>query len=260
MRGLVIKPGDSPSLARGGIGLDLRDVARQADAILAAAHAEAQRIANQARAAIAADRERSRQAAYQEGYEQGRREGLEAGRQTALDEARAAFAADHGALAGALSKLLREFGERREALYTAARRDVVVLAVAIASRVCKKLAHADDAAPELALQAAEEALTLVRGATQAVIRAHPADAEALDQLSEPLSAVVRGRSNAAGPSHVRILEDPSVERGGVLLTAADASAGAECRIDASITTRIERIADELVSHWRPRAAELGLQA
>ncbi len=259
MRGLVIKPGDSPSLARGAIGLDLRDVARQADAILAAARAEAQRIATQARVAIAADRERSRQTAHEEGFARGRGEGFEAGRQAAVDEARAAFAADHGALSDALLKLLQDFGERREALYAAARRDVVVLAVVIASRVCGKLADRADAAPEMALQAADEALKLLRGATQPIIRVHPADAAALDQLAERLSAAGLGRSASAESSHVRIVEDSSVPRGGVLLTTADPSAGAECRIDASITTRIERIADELVSHWRERAAELSLE-
>jgi len=51
---------------------------------------------------------------------------------------------------------------------------------------------------------------------------------------------------------VRLVEDATVARGGAVVSTAD------CEVDATAQSRIERIADELLATWRERAAALGI--
>ena len=132
-------------------------------------------------------------------------------------------------------------------MYLAARRDVVVLAMAIAQRIVSRLAGLADAAPEMAAEACRQALELVGEATEAVIRVHPDDRRALEQIAEGLSRAVQSSR------HLRLVEDPSVGRGGVVVETAD------CAVDAQAASRVERIADELVTDWRQRMKALAIE-
>ncbi len=248
MSRVIIKAGDVGRVTRSLASLDLRDIAGQAEAMLAAARVEAERIIDDARCQADAGRVAVRQAAHDEGLAEGLAEGRAAGHEAALTEAREQFAADQSALQSALSKLLADLGERREQLYASARRDVVVLAIVIASRIVRRFASLEAVAPEAATEAGEEALGLLQATSDVVVRTHPDDAAAIERLAGQLAEQTRESR------HVRIVEDESVGRGGVHVAAADTA------IDATIGTRIERIADELVTDWRDRAEALGIQS
>lgn len=247
MSSVIIKNGQAHRHSGGPCALDLRDIARQAELMLAAAHGQAEKIVGDTRALATKQAEAIRQSAYDAGRKAGLAEGRAAGRETALTEARRKFAQSQKSLVSTLTKLLADFNERRENLYAAARRDVVVLAVAIAGRITNKFACMADIAPDAATQACEEALTMLREATDVVVRTHPDDAAAIEDLQQQLT-----RTMKASP-HMRIVEDAEVDRGGVKVQTADAA------IDATISTRIERIADELVSDWRRRLKELPIK-
>jgi len=247
MSSVIIKQGQQHRLSGGPCALDLRDIAAQAEALLAAARAEADRILRDAKARATADGRNIRDAAHRAGREEGLAAGRAAGRQAALAEAREKFAQDQHALSSALSKLLDEFNQRREHLYAAARRDCVVLAIAVAARFTTKLACMEEVAPDAAVQACEAALNLLRGATQVVVRTHPDAAAALNDLQQELS-----RKMKASP-HLRILPDEAVGRGGVRLETPEGT------IDATLSSRIDRIADELVTDWRRRFEELSIK-
>ncbi len=248
MSRVIIKAGEVGRVTRSLSSLNLRDIAGQAEAMLAAARVEAERIVEDARCQAEAGRAAVRQAAHDEGHAEGLAEGRQTGRQTALAEAREQFATDQSALQSALSKLLENLGERREQLYASARRDVVVLAIVIASRIVQRFASVEAVAPEAAADACEEALRLLQSASEVVVRTHPDDAAAIERLAGRIAEKTRDSR------HVRIVEDDSVGRGGVHLAAADTA------IDATIGSRIERIADELVTDWRHRAETLGIQS
>lgn len=239
----IIKAGDVGHASRGMLGLDLRDIATQAESIVGAARAEADRILADARRQAEILCEKAAHEARAAGHAQGLEEGRREGEQTALLAATARLEKEQEALVSALAHLLSEFRDRREALLLAARRDVVVLAVAIARRFVERLAALDDVAPEIASQACGEALELIAESSQVLIRVHPQDAAAVRDLAAPIAESLQsGR-------HLRLVEDASVGRGGVVLETPDS------QIDGTLTGRIDRIADELVTGWRDRLNE-----
>ena len=244
MSGVVIKAGDTRVGSRGLYSLDLRDIAGQADAMLSEARSEGARIVAETRQRVEAERETVRRAAYREGYEQGLARGAEAGRAAALEEARQRLGREQASLVSALQSLAEAFRAQREKLYLAARRDVVVLAIAIARRIAGNL---DGMAGEAAAEACREALELIGGATEAVVRAHPDDRQALETLAQSLSKAMQS------PGHLRLVEDASVGRGGVVVETGD------CTVDARAAARVERIANELVADWRERTKALALE-
>jgi flagellar assembly protein FliH len=248
MSGAVIKADQARFVSRGMYSLDLRDISRQATDMIAAARVEAERIVVEARVQAESVRESIRSRAHREGYEQGLAEGSEKGHAEALAQAREKFAEDQASLIMALRGMLDAFNAQREKLYLAARRDVVVLAVAAARRVVARLPDLDETAGHAAVQACEEALDLVRGETEVVVRTHPDDWAAVDHLAEEIKRSMQGSRN------MRVVEDASIGRGGVVLQ------GADCEIDATAASRVDRIADELVADWRKRLKELSLES
>lgn len=243
----VIKAQDAAPPSRGRFGLELRDIARQADGLLAAARQQAERIVFEARKRGEEEIEAARRRGYEEGLNRGLAEGRESGRSAALAEARAAFAEDQKSLTAALSQFCAEFSRRREQFHVSARRDAIVLAIAIASRVVRRLQDLPEAVSDAAAEACREALALIGEATTVVVRSNPEDCAALDRLAESLSESLKGIQS------LRIVADADVARGGVIIQTAEGA------IDATVNGRIERIADELASDWRRRMTELGIE-
>jgi flagellar assembly protein FliH len=227
---------------------DLRDIARQAEGMLSDARKEADRLIHAARTQSSIERESVRQSAQRLGREQGIRQGWETGRSEALQETREKLAGDQAPMISALSKLLEEFGQRREQMYLAARRDVVVLAIAIARRIVSGLGDIEEAAPQAAAEACAEALELLKDATDAVVRIHPDDWDAVSQMVTSLA------DSMQSSPHVRVEKDPEVGRGGVVVETGQGT------VDATAASRVDRIADELVTHWRQRMKELSIES
>lgn len=236
----IIKSGSERFISLGSSGLELRDIAAKADNVLAAARDEAARILASARSESEKLHEAARRQGLEEGKSSGRTLGQEEGRQEALEEARGRLKSDEAALLSAMKETVRSFSADRERMLSAARRDAVVLAVAIAGRICHKLSQIDEAAIEMAREACTEALQLISESTEAVIRVHPLDASSISELTAELADSIR---SARG---VRLAADESVGRGGVVVATSNSV------VDASVAGRIERIADELISGWRGR--------
>ena len=245
MSGGLIKAGDSRITTRGVYSLDLRSISHQAQSRLDEAQAQASKIVFEARAHAESLRESIKTAARDEGYREGLEKGRTAGHETALAEARERFTAQHSSLVETLTTLFDQFSSRREEFLVSARRDVVVLAIAIAARVFPRL-DALGEHTDAAVEACKEALAIVGKATDATIRVHPDDSAALAQFCDRL------RETLANAPHLHLVDDDDVGRGGVVVSAADTT------IDATLATRLERIADELVDDWRSRAKELSL--
>ena len=135
MSRVVIKPGSERIISRGTSALDLRDIATKADALIAAARQEAEKVLSEARAEAAVVRD----AAYREGFEAGKVEGVARGeaegRDIGLTEARTRLKADQAQLVNALTEALQSFSQQREHFLSAARRDSAALGVAIARPV-----------------------------------------------------------------------------------------------------------------------------
>lgn len=243
----VIKAGDARAVTGGALGLDLRDIATSADQILASARAQAEAIVREARRRAEEERKTIVHAAHADGYAAGLTEGRAAGEKAAAEAAARKFEADQVTLLTALTSLLSEFERRREQLYVSARRDVVVLAIAIASRIASKFAQMTEAAPQIAVEACAEALSLIREATEVVVTVHPDDAAAVSTMAAGLSSTIRAAS------HLSLATDPNAPRGSARVATADT------QINGDIRRRIESIANELVDGWRERMAELNIE-
>lgn len=246
MSGVIIKAGEARLLSHGLRSLDLRDIAKQAEAMLDRARVEAAAIIETARREAEAERELVRQTAHRRGHEEGLAQGRQAGEAQALAEAREQFAEQQAGPVAELQMLLATFGEQRERMYLAARRDVIVLAMAIARRVVGGLADLDGTSNAAAVQACAEALELLGGVTEATILVHPADWQAVSTFAGQLGEQMQ----ITGA--VQVLKDETVGRAGVIVRTAD------CVIDGRAAARVERIADELITDWRGRTALLSL--
>ena len=165
------------------------------------------------------------------GLEEGRRAGheqaLREARQSALQEARE----DLGRLSRALSEGLTAFEENKRRLLATAECGLIELALAVARRVCKHDVGGSSAA---ALANARALLEMVKHEADVELHLNPAECDALRSAAAELGAA-SGRL-----THVEIVPDAAVARGGCVLHARDGT------IDALLETQLDRVADALV--------------
>lgn len=278
MGGTVIKAGEMPGPGRGMLRLELRDIGRQAEDFISTARTAAARVLEEARIAAAIERERAteegRRAGYTDGESAGRAAGREAGHAEALDAARKRFEADHGAAGAALARLIEtlegeahRLAQERARLEQCVSRDAVVLAISIAERVIGSRSGIESELLSSAATACAEALHLLGNPAEFRLRLHPLDVEALQRLGgiapagatdgvqpAPESATGTAWRRLLGSAAFALIEDETIGRGGVVVE------GCEATIDGRLADRVRRIADELASNWRARAAELGIKS
>jgi flagellar biosynthesis/type III secretory pathway protein FliH len=229
----VIRASSAVDIAKDAVVLNLGDLARQGEAIIAAARKRAETIVREAQA----ERDRLIANAAAEGREQGLKQGTadgqakgeKQGRDAALKERTAALAA----LEKSWTDTLATWDATRDALAAEARQGVVKLAVEIAQRIVKR--HIE-ATPDAAVAQVEAALAAVARPSELTVSIHPRDRDvvqaALPGLTKRFSA---GRS-------IELIDDESVGRGGCVLRCRGALGG---EIDATIDTQAERIAQAL---------------
>ncbi len=257
----VIKGSNTAALARDAVVLDLSDVARQGEQMIASAKKRAQTILAEAeatRARLIGDAAAVGKAeGLAEGLAEGHRAGAEQGRASALTEQRAALLA----LLEGWSAALRSFASARQGLLDEAGRDVLNLAMTIARKVTRRAFATDPGVPGEQLRSV---LELVMRPTRLLVRAHPEDVSLMRQAMPELVA----QFDSAG--HVEFVEDATLARGSCVARLADERSGTGVgggapggEIDASIDEQLDRIAEMLVPRGpsRPSAAgEAGEQA
>ncbi|MGD9689587.1 MAG: FliH/SctL family protein [Phycisphaerales bacterium] len=254
----MLKLPNPASLPKDAVVLDLGDLHRQGEAILAQARDRAGQIVAQARA----ERERlmataaaeGRAAGHAEGLAEGRAEGRELGRTEALGEQRETLTR----LAGAWTGVLERFVEQRERLLADGRREVVRLAAAIASRVVKRFVRLN---PDVVVDQVGAAIAMVTRPARLVVAVHPEDRT---MVEEALPAIAHAAQSAR---HVELVNDPALERGSCVarvldLVGADAGAGrgaageaAGGMIDATLRTQLDRMVEALLPGERVELAE-----
>lgn len=153
--------------------------------------------------------------AFAKGYEQGERAGTEAG----------ATRAD--AMLRRLAQTLDELAELRRAMIRETERQMVELALAIARRIVRREVALDQ---ELTGTMARLALERLGERTTATIRLHPDDL-----------AMAGGRRDTWAGSHVTIVGDPAVSRGGCRVESDFGF------VDASIDAQFHEVACALLA-------------
>jgi flagellar assembly protein FliH len=233
----IIKNSTADTAAREALVLDLGDLQKMGTQIVVQARAKADQILAEAKA----ERERTVAGAAEAGRVQGFEQGLGEGRRAGEQQARAAAAADSKqrfeALAAAWERALGQFSSERDAMVTAAQRDVLELALRIARLVTKRAVEVDPAVAQAQLEAL---LAIVVRPTELVVSVHPSDratlADAAPQLLAKFPAV----------RHVDFVDDPALTPGSCVARLRGEDAGhAGGEIDASIDTQIQRIVEAL---------------
>jgi len=232
MRGGVIKSHDAPLGAAVLAPLELRDVEQEREAAEIVRRAGAE-----ARERLEAAMALAQQAGHDKGFAQGLDEGRRQAEVQGLEEARAAFARDSTGAVAHLETVVQEWRRGQRQLFVEARRDVAALAVAIVRRIAPRIG---DLGPAVAEETCGAALELLGRVHDVMIRVNPEDRATLERLWT--------QRQGEGIASLTWADDPDVGRGGARLESGAA------RIDARLSTQIDRIADEMIEHWKPRVA------
>ncbi|MFG0306347.1 MAG: FliH/SctL family protein [Phycisphaerales bacterium JB040] len=228
----LIPHAQADRLVKQAVPLDLADQQRRADRLRLEAQREAESVLARAREEARALLDEARERGREEGLDRGLREGLERGREQGRDEALGSLRETIERLSEAWGRTLADFDERREAMLTDARTDVLRLAVAIAERVTHRAIEVD---PGAASRQLEHCLELLTRPTQLRVAVHPGD---LASLREALPGIVARFEHAM---HAELIEDASLSPGSVVLRTESGGV-----IDASVRAQFDRIARELL--------------
>lgn len=229
----LIRGASAVAAARDGVVLNLGDMARQGEAIVAAARKRADAIVREAEAErdrlITGASAEGREAGLREGEAQGRARGEELGREAAQKERAAALAA----IEKSWTEALAAWERTRESIACEAREGVVRLAMEIARRIVKRHVEADPAA---AVAQVEASLALIARPTELTVSVHPLDRGVVEAA---LPGLARRLASGVG---FELVGDEGVGRGGCVVRSRGALGG---EIDATTATQAERIAEAL---------------
>jgi len=234
----MISKENAPAYTRGAIVLDLGDLQRQGDVIIAQAKRKADEIIESAKR----QRERLLEGAAQygrtEGYAEGMAEGLEEGRAQGRSEALAQRAPELAVLTDRWTEALDRFESDRLLLLNQAMDSVLEFTVQFARRVTKRAVELDDQAACAQLEAAlamllhpSRVVIAVRGDDRGVIDAAlPALLEKFDEIE-----------------HAELVTDDGLTPGSCVVRS-----GSE-QVEADIQRQIDRLV-ELVLPGRSEGA------
>lgn len=227
----VIQRADAATMARDAIVLDLSDIGRQGERMLADAKRRAEEIVREARA----ERERLVSTAAADGFARGHAEGhakgLDEGRAQGVLEAREDQAEALRALFAAWTTTLDRFEGERESLLQVLRDDALRLALEIARRVTKRAIEVD---PGVAEAQCAAAIALIGRASRAQILANRADTERLRSALPQIAARI------GSSAHLDVIEDDSLGCGSCVVRTHSSE------IDASIDAQLDRIVSALL--------------
>lgn len=238
----IIKAHTAQSLPMSSLrAFHLNDVMDEARTYVAQAHAEAENLVRQAedrlrkaeqqaRLSEEEARKRGDERGYQEGFERGVVEGREAGRKEAFEAASSEFAQQQANLIESCKAIISAIDADRGEWQTAARQDLIELAVAIARRVAR---HVGLEHREVVLANLEEAVRLVGTRTDVTIAVNPLDAEAARAFAKSLIDMREQWQK------IRVVDEPEISPGGCRVQWGSGS------IDATLETQLDRIDAEL---------------
>lgn len=242
----VIRQDEARRVAQEAIALDLGDLQRQGEAILARARARAEQAMQDARA----ERERlmagAEQLAAQRGQAIGIERGLVEGRAQGEAKALQSRKVELAALEKAWMGALESFEAQRARMLQDAREDVLRLALLLTRRITLRTLEVD---PSIVRNLLEEVLASVARPTRLTIAVHPADA---DLCRAALPGLL---SRFASVTHAEVVEDASLARGSCVARTAG---GGE--IDASLDVQLRRIAEAMLPGVIDRASDAGSAA
>ncbi|MEL7088125.1 MAG: FliH/SctL family protein [Planctomycetota bacterium] len=226
----IVKQQSVKPMIRDAVVLDLGDLGRQAARLRAASEAKARQILADARDEAQRIIDAAEKQGFDQGHAAGLAQGVEDGRARGHAEALAAGTTQVKQVTERFAAVAREWEEHRAQLDREARSAVLDFALKFARKLTHRVIATD---PRVVVDQVAEALSRVLEPTDVIIRVHPDDRPALQDVLPDLLA---GMNNL---QHVTLHDDTAVGRGGCVLGLR----GGE--IDASIDTQITRVTELL---------------
>ncbi len=234
----IIKAGQSASVRTHLSTLDLTDHLAEATAAVCAAKREASRI-------LATSRNQSDQVlaeaktqGYDAGYGDGALAGEEGGKERAYADAIARFEKEHASLVSAMEQAIAQFDDMKQRLRLDAVRDVLELAIGIATKLTFAIGRLDRGSAQGNLQ---RAIELVGTKTDLTIHVNPIDYDAMVSFANTLIPKTK-----SSPS-VELVSDDGIAPGGCRV------ANDTTNIDATLETQVDEMVALLLGSERPSA-------
>lgn len=227
----IIKNIMADRLLKEAVVLDLGDLKRQADDIMAKAIGEAETLLQDARQEAQRLVGEAEGKGHAEGYERGLMEGREAGREQARTESLDSFQDQYATLQENWNGALLRWENDRQAMLLEAKDDVLTFAFTLARKIVHRVVQQD---ASVVADQVRESLELLSRPSAVRILVHPEDVATIDdilpQLKETLSTC----------RHVELKSDDTVSRGGCIVRTEGG------RIDATIEMQLQRMAETLL--------------
>lgn len=242
----IVKQQSAKPIIRDAVVLDLGDIGKQAAKLRAASEAKARQILADARDEAKRIIDAAEKQGFDKGHAEGLAKGIEEGNQQGHAAALAAGTTQVKQVTDRFSAVSRDWDEHRGQLEREARAAVLDFAMKFARKLTHRVIAVD---PQVVVDQVSQALSRVLEPTDVVIRIHPEDRPALQDVLPDLLA---GMTNL---QHVTLQDDEAVGRGGCVLGLR----GGE--IDASVETQMKRVCELLVpgsseSQSSPQAADV----
>ena len=162
--------------------------------------------------------QRIKEEAYKQGYEAGKEEGFQSGKSELMS------------MIERLKSIVYLTIQEREKILVHSERQILNLVLTMVRKVVKKLTSEQE---DIVIENLKEALSIIRGAMRLYIHVNPEDFDYTNKYKNELMKLIEGIPE------VKILEDPTVDKGGVYI---ETDLG---EVDARIATQLEEIEEKI---------------
>jgi len=227
----VIKGSTPDTLLKQAVVLDLGDITRQAAKLRVAAENQASEILDkaeqQARQLINDAEQKGLEQGYAKGLEQGTQEGQQQGHAEALQQA----SQDLEQLVLSWSECLRDIDTTRDRLESEVKRSALEFAIVFAEKLTHRVIEVD---PTVVVDQLAQTLQYILRPLEVTVKVHPDDRALVEQSVPELL------NEFEQVQHIKLVEDESVGRGGVITQYGQG------QIDASIDTQLDRLVEMML--------------
>lgn len=232
----IIKRADLETYTRDAVPMDLGDLQKRGEAVIAAAQEEASRIlkeANEERERLIAGASKAGQ---ESGYQSGFLKGQEEGGLQGIQQAETDHSDRLNSIMESWTAALQQWEIDRSDLMLNARNEVIGFAAQIAARVIKRTIDLD---PEVVVDQLESVLEALVTPTDIRVKINPKDLELLQRVMPPMI------EQCSSCTHAELVEDETLAPGSCVVVTKGGGT-----IDASINTQLDRIVAALLPAHR----------
>ena len=227
----LIKSSQVHDLAHEAIVLDLGDLKQQAQRMRVRAQQEADQILAAARTRAVELADEAQRSGHEKGFAEGKAEGLAEGHRTGHAEALSQSSDAIAQLQQRWSQAADEWDASRQEVERDAQESTLKLACMLAERIVRRVPQVDES---VVVDQVNAAIEHVIGPVRVTVRVHPQDRPLME---DALPEVVHRLGTS---SHVDLIEDETIERGGCIVEHGSG------RIDATLATQLDRLTTALL--------------